>query len=283
MANNPADNTKKLVGFIDVTQTWESLLPLVLNAYVGSDAVKSATAAGVLKEMARLADKHVRAMRYPAESIALLNAEMRKQYKTRRFAWFEDFHCRSVSISQTDMAKKHGVSPVVMAGGLKKAQAELAKNKEHPLHELAWRLQHGNNRLQTEFEHERAHTLMAAQVLAEMRDLDVWIVPDVFSRKNFRVVPKVHSFRHNVRLDINNDGNNPYISFQYRSSVTGRLDDGYTDIELMKHFPKAWMDAAMRYSKSSEKSRRATRDAIWELIKKQNKDEKRKAKANAKT
>ncbi len=60
MPSNPVDNIKKLVGFIDVTPTWEEILPTLLTVYADGNATGRTAAREELERMARLADAYVK-------------------------------------------------------------------------------------------------------------------------------------------------------------------------------------------------------------------------------
>lgn len=59
MTSKPIENIKKLVGFIDVTPTWEEILPTLLTIHRDGNAAGQRAAIEELTRMAKLADAYV--------------------------------------------------------------------------------------------------------------------------------------------------------------------------------------------------------------------------------
>lgn len=53
------NSTKKLVGYVDLTPTWQGLLPLYLTAFADGTPSAQSAARTELERMARLADAYV--------------------------------------------------------------------------------------------------------------------------------------------------------------------------------------------------------------------------------
>ena len=69
MPSNPADNAKKLAALLDLTPTWEAILPTLLTVYMDGNATGRTAAREELERMARLADAYVKQHKAIADAL----------------------------------------------------------------------------------------------------------------------------------------------------------------------------------------------------------------------